>query len=339
MAKQVDEVTVGDLGERGIWQLIAAREPRRREGIAVGLGDDAAVVRVSQGPLVLSADMLVEGRHFRRDWMTAAEIGYKAVAVNVSDVAAMGGTPYGILTSIALPGALPASWVAAFYDGVKEAAEAYAISLLGGDTVGSPGPVVVDVAVLGFALKPVRRSGGRLGDRLLVTGSVGDSAAGLALMQAGRITPSDAVERRVRSRHVRPTPSPLAAAVLAEYAHAMTDVSDGLLEEVEYLAEAAHLGAVVEAERLPILPETREVGRRLLADPVRWALYGGEDYELLAAVPPEHVETVRQALAVQNVTVTEIGRLVESPGIRVLAAGREEPMRHADTFDHFRSDS
>jgi thiamine-monophosphate kinase len=334
---------VRDVGERHLIAVIHRLQPPAPAGTLAGIGDDAAVVVPPAGEkLLVSTDMLVEGVHFRRDWMTAEQVGEKAVAVNVSDIAAMGGRPYGLLTSIALPPDLPVDFVEGFYRGFARAADQYGAVLIGGDTVGSPGPVVVDVTVLGFAEVPVLRRGGRPGDRLVVTGRLGGSRAGFELLRRGLGWPGrHASERAVLARHLRPEARVAAGRELAQRAHAMTDVSDGLAEEVGLLVDFGGIGAVVRAESLPLDTPTKTVARHLGADPVIWALYGGEDYELLAAVPPSAVPELTAALRRLGIPLTEIGELVDRPGLTLIRGGREEPLARVtpEAFDHFRSPS
>jgi thiamine-monophosphate kinase len=324
-------------GESDVVQYIARRAKPCRPEVEVGVGDDAAVVRAQGGRrLVVSADMLVEGVHFRREWTSPGGLAVKAVSVNVSDIAAMGAKPFGLLTSVALPAGLPVKWVAQFFRGVVRTARAYQADLLGGDTVGSPGPVVVDVTVLGWAERPVLRQGARPGDRLVVTGSLGAAAAGLWVLERGLSDPDPAV-RRVLRRHLRPRARVEAGRILAPVAHAMTDVSDGLAWELKELLESGGMGAQIVAERIPVDRATRFVAELAGADPLEWALYGGEDYELLAALPPDAVEAAGQALGARGLALTAIGVVTADAGLRLERPGGEVPL-DVHRFDHFRLD-
>jgi thiamine-monophosphate kinase len=320
-------------GESGIVDFIARVARPVRPEVEVGVGDDAAVVRAVGRRLVASADMLVEGVHFRRDWTTAPALAAKAVAVNVSDIAAMGAEPFGLLTSVALPGGLAAAWVRAFYRAVVRVARHYGVDLLGGDTVGSPGPVVIDVTVLGWTDEPVLRRGARPGDRLVVTGTLGGAAAGLWALANGLADDDPAVRRAIR-RHRRPAARVAAGRLFAPVAHALTDISDGLAWELKELLESGGMGARLSAERIPVDPAAAAVARRAGVDPLRWALYGGEDYELLAALPPDAVDGVARELGRTGLELTEVGVVTADPGVRLVRSAEEVPV-DVHRFDHF----
>lgn len=329
-----DGATMGQWGESGVVDFVAHLAVPYRPEVEVGVGDDAAVVRAAgDRRLVVSADMLVEGVHFRRDWTTAPALAVKAVAVNMSDIAAMGATPFGLLTSVALPADLPAAWVESFYRGVVRTARRYGADLLGGDTVGSPGPVVIDVTVLGWVERPVLRRGARPGDRLVVTGSLGGAAAGLWALQHGVPNADPAVRLAVR-RHLRPRAQVEAGRILAPVAHALTDISDGLAWEVKELLESVGMGARLVGARIPVDSATRLVARRAGVDPLEWALYGGEDYELLAALPPDATDGAVRALAAVGVALTEIGVVTADAGLRLVRPEEEVPL-DVHRFDHF----
>jgi len=331
--------TVGDCGEA--WVIHQARE---RAGVmppsvTMGIGDDAAVLEPPDGRrLLISQDMLVEGVHFRRDWLPAEVIGHKAAAVNISDIAAMGGEPQALLTALSLPAALESTWVEQFLDGFVAEARRHGAVLVGGDTVGARNQVVVDVAIVGWAGRPVGRRGAQVGDVLVVTGDVGGSRAGLALLAAGVRWPGQTdVERTALARHGLPIPRVAAGAILARRAHALTDVSDGLLGEVGALVNPMHLGAVVDEARVPTARVCHAVAGSGEAARA-WALSGGEDYELLAALPRDQVRWARDALQAIGVGLTAIGEVVGTSGVRLTRAGREvlpdDPVWEP-AFDHF----
>ena len=333
--------TVADAGEAWVIEAVRRRMGPPPAG-AVGIGDDAAVLPVPAGGRILaSQDMLVEGVHFRRDWMPPEQIGAKAVAVNVSDMAAMGGRPFAMLTALGLPGALDCGWVERLLDGVAEAAKGVKAPVVGGDTVGSPAGVVLDVAILGAADHPTLRAGAQPGDWLVVTGPLGGSAAGLACFQGGAAWPgATPLEAAALRQHACPPDRLDAGGVLARHAHAMTDISDGFWTEVAALVDPTGFGAVVHQEHLPVWPQAAEVARRLgaAADaPLRWALTGGEDYELLAAVPPERWPTLKRGLAAVGVEGVVVGRVEPIPGVRLLQFGERvswDPGSQGG-FDHF----
>jgi thiamine-monophosphate kinase len=339
MERVKHSATIAELGEQAVIAAIHRLQPPVPQGTRVGIGDDAAVIAPRPGQeLLVSVDMLVEGVHFRRDWMDPEQVGAKAVAVNASDIAAMGGEPYAYLTSVALPGDLPVAWVDGFYRGFARTADEYGAALIGGDTVTSPGPVVIDVTVLGWAEAPVLRRGAVPGDRLVVTGRLGASRAGLELLKAGRRWPGRrGAERAVLARHMQPVARVAAGRLLGARAHALTDISDDLVLELGELTRFGGVGAVVDAERLPIDGPTRTVAASLGQDIEVWALYGGEDYELLAAIPPSAEAALMAELDSLGVPLTVIGEVVDRPGLWILRDGQEVPLNvhHPASFQHF----
>ena len=283
-------ITVADLGEFGLIAAIAALLPAS-SAPGVGIGDDAAVVCAPDGRVVATTDLLVEGRHFRRDWSGAADIGVKAAAQNLADVAAMGASPTALLLGFAAPGDLPVAWVEDLIRGLAGECARAGASVVGGDVSGADS-VMIAVTALGDlgGRDPVTRSGARPGDRLAVAGRPGRSAAGLALLEARPAgAPGTAGEfAGLVASHRRPQP-PYAcgpeAAVLG--ATSMIDISDGLVADLGHVAEASGVRLDVETARLPGDPELRAAAAALGADWQRWALTGGEDHALAATFPPE----------------------------------------------------
>jgi thiamine-monophosphate kinase len=307
--------------------------------VLLGVGDDAALLEVAAGRrVVATADALVEGVHFRRDWTSPEDLGWKALAVNVSDVAAMGGEPLAALISLALPRATEVAWVEAFYRGLEACASEYGCALVGGDTVGSPDRIVLQVALLG-TVEPERvrlRSGACPGDRVCVTGTLGDSAAGLALLQAGgelRDRPDFAA---LLQAHRRPSPRLTAAWILAAEpaVTAMMDLSDGIASDLRHIVAQSGAGARVEAAALPISKAAREAATLLGADPLEWALRGGEDYELLFTVTPETFPRLAALLTGAGVTATAVGVITASGYTLVTPDGDEQPLS-PEGFAHF----
>ena len=291
------------------------------------IGDDCAVVRLGDVLWVAAADMLVEGRHFEASWASPRDVGYKAVAVNVSDVAAMGGTPRFVLASGG--GANPETTLGCM-EGLFEACEEFGVYPLGGDTTGSPA-LTVDVAILGeLSYPPVLRSGARPGDLLAVTGELGASAAGLLALMGG-----DGPERRVRRlvrKHLRPEPRVLAGRTAARLgARAMIDLSDGLASDVRHVAEASGVGCRVDLGLLPVADDAREYASSLGRDPEVLAATGGEDYELLISAPEEVMDTLA---AESDVPVTVVGEVVGGDGVVFVRDGKI--IDTLSGWDHFR---
>jgi thiamine-monophosphate kinase len=258
----------------------------------VGPGDDAAVVRAPDGRVVATTDVLVEGRHFRRDWSTAEDVGHKAAAANLADVAAMGARPTALLVGVACPPDTPTSWLEGVAAGLAAECRPLGAAVVGGDTVSAaPGSdaVVLSVTALGDleGRAPVLRSGARAGDVLALAGRLGWSACGLAVLRRGFSSPLAAV-----SAHRRPTPPYEAGpAAAAAGASAMCDVSDGLLADAAHLAAASGLDVEVDRPalvRAALEPDgpLQQVAAALGRDPLAWVLTGGEDHALLATFPP-----------------------------------------------------
>lgn len=259
--------------------------------VVEGIGDDAAVIAVRGGEkLLLSCDLLVEGVHFERRYAGPRQLGWKAAAVNLSDIAAMGGRPIHLLVSLAVPPQLDMRWVRAFYSGMRRLADAHGVSIVGGDTSASPGPLFVDVTVVGSCRRPVLRRGAKPGDAIVVSRTLGDSAAGLLALQSATI------DRVLMRRHLCPHPEIALGRALAARGipSAMIDLSDGLSRDLRNLCEASRCGARVEAEALPISRAVRRLCARLSRDPLAMALHGGEDYGLLFAVPQRKIRELER---------------------------------------------
>jgi thiamine-monophosphate kinase len=320
-----------DLGEFGLIERLVSRLGAGEDGVVLGPGDDAAAVRL-EGTTLATADLLLEGVHFDFAFSGAEDVGWKALAVNVSDIAAMGGVPRYALVSLGAPAATPVATLEALYDGIGECARAFGVSVVGGDTVGAD-RLIVSVAVLGEAGRAgvVTRGGARSGDVVCVTGSLGGAGAGLRLLRAANedrgatelldLYPSLALAHR------RPTPrvrEGMAAA--AAGATAMIDVSDGLAADVGHLGEASDVGVELHASSVPLAEGVEQVASWAGIPASNLALGGGDDYELAIAIPPAQVSALAEALAPTHVTpvaeLTGEARLVlESDGTRRELAG------------------
>ncbi len=329
---------IRELGERGLISRIHRLQSPPPMGF-VGIGDDAAYLPSSKHGWLATSDMLVEGRHFRWDWIEPEQLGEKAVAVNVSDIVAMGGIPRGCLTSLSVGGDVDVEVVEGIYRGMARALDRYGATLLGGDTVGGREGIVLDVTILGEpgADKPVLRRGSKPGDRLMVTGRLGAAYAGLLLLQHGVRWPGrNAAERSLLTAQIAPQVRVEAGLALAPLAHAMTDISDGLVAELAEFVRFGGIGAQVLEERLPIDEATRQLAETEKSLAAEWAYYGGEDYELLAAVPPSRLAEARERLDQASVSYAEIGIITDTPGIRGILPDREE--RNLDAtrgYNHF----
>ena len=324
---------------RAIRKVLSGEFP----GVAIGIGDDAAVVDAGQHDTILTTDMLVEGVHFDRTSASAHDIGHKALTVNISDVAAMGGSPRFGLVSIGIPPDLDTSWVMELYGGIREAAGEYGMAVIGGDT-NRAGKVVLSLTVLGAVAKnrAVTRAGARPGDRLVVTGSLGAAAGGLRLARADPHEVREALAsdwgRHLVQAHLRPVARVGEAESLASAgATAMIDISDGLALDLSRLCVESGVGATVELATVPVAEGLEALAKTVdeRIDPLDLALHGGEDYELLAALPPEAVRDAAERLAERFGTgLTAIGAITEE-GLRAVGEdGAERPLEPKG-WDHF----
>jgi len=253
---------------------------------------------------LVSTDLLMEGTHFLRDKITPYQLGWKAAAVNFSDIAAMGGSPLGVFLALSLPEALGATWTEEFLRGFLDISREYAFPLLGGDTTASPDRISICVTVLGQCPKgaSLKRSGAKPGDLICVTGTLGDSAAGLELLLSGNS------EGPLVEKHLLPRPRIAEGEALRGKAGAMMDISDGVASDLRHILEESGVGAELESSRLPLSDAFREFCRREGKDPVRLALCGGEDYELLFTISPT---------IAAGIPHTVIGRITEGSGLKL----------------------
>ncbi len=319
-----------DRGEIALLEEIRRAVPAG-QGVLVGPGDDAAVLKRIGTPLLLTTDALVEGVHFRRGWLSARELGRRAFHVAASDVAAMGGRARAALLAVTAPSDLEVRELRAMVRGVRDAAADAGAALVGGN-LASSSLISLTVSVLGDApVRPVLRSGARPGDRLYVTGALGGAALGLRLLQGARSMPAGGSAMRCWRRPVARLQA--GRALASGIATAMIDLSDGLLVDVARLCRASGCGAVLRADALPLAAALRRLGARRARD---LALGGGEDYELLVAVPP--ARCARLARAALGCRLTAIGEIVRPRRVTVIAGDGPKPSRRGPVgHEHFRA--
>jgi thiamine-monophosphate kinase len=306
--------------------------------VVVGIGDDAAVLRPPRGALLVqTTDALVDGVHVDARFVAPRDIGRRAVAVNLSDLAAMGARPSWLLLSLILPDSLPLSAFEAIVEGAGNEAARWGALIVGGNITRTAGPLVVDVSATG-SVRPrriLRRGTARVGDELWLTGTVGGAAAGLAMLQAGGTL--DAADTACVARYLTPTPRLREAWALAgnRAARAAIDVSDGLADAVRQLAGASGTGARLDAETLPIEPGAARWCAMQNLDVVALALGASDDYELLVAVPPKSGGRLRTARAAFATPLTRIGVLTAAPDVVLRRNGIDTPLPAG--FEHFAS--
>ncbi len=298
--------------------------------LVAGIGDDAAVLRVAPHPhplLLVTTDLLTEGHHFNRRWSEAEHIGIKAAECNLSDIAAMGGSPTWMFVSLVIAPDTDLAWCEGLYRGLSAAIDPHGVVIAGGDT--TAGEVnTVNITLLGTVAPDLLRlrSHARPGDLLAVTGTLGASAAALALLTAGHQPGA-----YLLAKHRTPRCRLDLSGRLAPLAHAMIDISDGLASEVRHICKSSRVGAEIDAAAIPLHPDVRETGNVLRIDPLDFALTGGEDFELLFSITPENFQILLQ----QGLALHRVGRVTAAAGEAVLmhADGRREPL--SGGFDHF----
>ncbi|HWS38757.1 MAG TPA: thiamine-phosphate kinase [Actinoplanes sp.] len=276
-------MSIAEAGEFGLIGRITSRLGSG-EATLIGPGDDAAVVRASDGRVVASTDVLVEGRHFRRDWCGPEDVGHRAAAANLADIAAMGAVPTALLVALCIPTGLDISWAEGLADGLTAEAGLVGATVVGGDTSSSP-TLTIAVTALGDlrGADPVRRDGARPGDVLALCGRIGYAAAGLTVLSRGFRTPKLLVEA-YRRPSVPYSAGPEAARAGAT---SMIDISDGLLQDVGHIAAASKVGIDVYRDAFDLPGQMRDAANALGVDPYLWLLSGGDDHPLAATFPPD----------------------------------------------------
>ena len=349
--------TLKELGEDALIErlkeLFSESHNDAATGVILSIGDDAAVTEPTPGRhIVSSTDILIEGIHFSKDWSPPYLLGRKAVSTSVSDIAAMGGEARHLLLSIALPGETEISFIEELYRGIMEEAARYSVSVVGGNTSASPGPALISTTVIGEVDdgRAVKRSGASVGEIIYVTGTLGDSALGLRLLQAGGATPSEPYNENpyddgpyasALMRHLAPQARVDAGRALIGVATSMMDLSDGLQTDLTRLTSASGVGAVIQSALLPVSAELRgwaekNPGGENAAELtiMKLAIGGGEDYELLFTAP-EGAVTAKVAEEA-GVPITAIGEVVEAAkGVAFLGGDGKALPRVESAFSHF----
>ena len=321
--------SVADVGEHALIARVRDRVPPAPGWVAVGLGDDAAVIVPERNALeVVTTDALVEGVHFDRAFTPPAAIGHRALAVNLSDLAAMGASPRAALLSLVLPPGLPLADFEAMVDGFMALAAAHGVALIGGNITRSPGPLIVDVTAMG-TVRPRRvltRSGARPGDEVWVSGDIGSAAAGLQSLSAG---PGEGAHMAAcEAAFLEPQPRVRLGTLLGRNraASSCVDLSDGLADGLHQLAGASGMGLEVESAAVPVTAAARSWFEARGLDPVTAAITGGDDYELLFTVRPKgrsRFETARRQA--RGLRLTKIGIVRRGPGVSIVRGGIAGP--------------
>ncbi len=310
---------VKDIGEFGLINRITKRPIDKK--ILVGIGDDAAVFKTDKDLQVLTTDCLVEGDHFRREWFTAMQIGMKAIEINVSDIAAMGAIPKYVLVSIALPKNLDVEFVDRLYEGMWKTCDKYNIEIIGGNMAHCE-KIVISITLTGEVDKNNLglRSGAKPGDFIFVSGHLGNGGAGLRLLQEGILG-----FEKVKKSYLEPKAQLKTALKIAPFVNCMIDVSDGLAPEVKHICDESKCGAIIYKDKVPISDEVRAVAIRLDEDEYDYALYGGEDFELVYTASNENLNKIKGFL---------VGEIIENKKINLYSNGKEKAIAEKG-YDHF----
>ena len=322
--------TVRDIGEFGLIERIT-RMLHTSPAVVTGVGDDCAVLRICERLMLVSCDLFVENVHFRREYATWDEIGWKAAASCLSDIAAMGGQPMFVLVALGCPPDTKTNYIQMLYRGISAVVSRFGAVIVGGDTSVTQDGIVLDITAIGQTVgnRCLNRKGARPGDALAVTGPLGLSAAGLHALQQGNGAPA------LRQAHNSPRPRVPEGQWLCSqpFAHAMIDISDGLAQDAGHICEASHLGVNIDPEKLVITPDLQAYCDEHSLDPMAFVLNGGEDYELAFAMDGEHAERAVEAFGNEFRTqVNVIGEFTtEWSGVRLGG----EPLE-SKGYAHFR---
>lgn len=325
------------------------RYERSSPSILKGIGDDAAVVSIPPDSwTVLTTDLLTEGIHFDLATASLNDVGYKAATANLSDVAAMGASPRFLLVSIAIPSTFRAAEILSLFEGLMSACEPYKVRLVGGDTSASRHGLFLSITLLGMTDKKnvLLRKGARIGDTLYVTGTLGDSLAGLGLLSTSHSQNTSAFRLRTAdrkfliNRHLRPTARVREGQWLNRTGMVTSaiDISDGLSGDLRHICNASHVGAELDLSRLPLSPACRAYAASTHQDPVELALAGGEDYELLFTVPETHSADLERAASKRAFILSRIGRICATTfGIHCRLGNGQKKTLPALSYLHFQA--
>lgn len=328
-----------DIGEFGFIDRISPLGNIRPEGVIKGIGDDCAVIQVQADEyLLVTTDLLVEKVHFLMDWAAPEIIGARALTANLSDIAACGGNPRDVFLSLAIPDKMEVEWLDAFYLGLTELARQYKVNVLGGDTTSSKTDFVISIAVTGLVPSDqvLLRHTAKEGDIIILTGSTGLSGAGCDILIGQQDLKTEAAIAAIEA-HLKPRPHIAEGRMLATSGActAAIDVSDGISSDLGHLCRDSGLGAILYETKIPIPPQLTQLGKILKKDPIDWALNGGEDYVLLAAITPSGLQGVIEQAENNNWKFYPIGEFVAGPQMQLFRKdGKTQEIVPAG-WDHF----
>jgi thiamine-monophosphate kinase len=331
-------VKLKDIGEFGFIERIKGGCLIRNENVIIGIGDDSCVFKTSaEVASLLTTDMLVEQIHFLLEAIPPYQLGRKSLAVNMSDIAAMGGTPKEAVLSVAIPDTVDLEYLDALYDGMKAMAKEFEVNLLGGDTTSSPGPLIINIALVGEAQKEevLYRSTAKVGDVVFLTGPVGSAAAGLDIILKGR--GADEWEELIEAHH-NPYPQIKTGRIIAsmKVANSLIDVSDGVAADLGHICTESKLGAIIEEEMIPTTAQFRAYCAKFQENSRHLSLHVGEDYVLLGTVPEESATRLQKALESNGCQFHPVGKTVAESGLRLEGSDGSVEVIGAIGWDHFR---
>ncbi len=331
--------SIAELGEFGLIARLTAGLPRL-PGVILGVGDDAAILDIGGDELlIVTCDVQVQDTHFRLRYMEPRDIGRRALAVNISDIAAMGARPRFALVSLLLPPTLDVAILDGIYAGLQQEATQFGIAIVGGNIARNAERLIIDITLLGTGMHVLRRDRARPGDIVMVTGHLGTAAAGLLVSEDEQLAANIAPEVLTSVLAMQRVPTPRVAAGRWLAQHGVTtaiDISDGLAADVSHICDASSVGVQIEAESLPILPEVVTIATQAGRNPQDLALYGGEDYELLFTVPADRATTLPQELlATTGVKATAIGSIRADLARTLVRQGISSPLAPGG-WDHLR---
>lgn len=335
------------LGEFGLIRELQKHSHSLSSDVIQGIGDDAAILTTSKNEsLLASTDLAIEGVHFDLAFESLQDVGFRTAVANISDIAAMGGTPKFLLVALAIPGSFSPQQVRTLYQGFRKPCQQYNISLVGGDTSSSKSGLFLCVTILGQVEKKqaLTRRGAKVGDLVYVTGTLGDSRAGLQILQhkvkQKKLPPPQGYEGFLKKRHLRPTPRVAIGLALSQdrLAHAAIDVSDGLSGDSLHICEASGVGIEIQAASIPISPQCRAYATASNLDPIDLALSGGEDYELLFTTAHRNQRKMSHLSQTLKTPLTCIGEIKpKSFGRRLKLKGGNDRNIVSKSYEHFSS--
>ena len=334
-----------NLSEFALIERFRSHLPPASKRVIVDIGDDCAVLdSPGRNYQLVSTDALVESIHFDLNTISPEQLGRKSLAVNISDIAAMGGVPHSAVIALGIPSDLSTKFLDRFYKGIAEHCQNYGLNLVGGDTVASPKHLFINITILGEVSKKrlFTRSGARPGDAIFVTGYPGDSALGLQLLQSRRKKWNGSAKwkQALTKKHLDPMPRLAESRRLSRSKariSSMIDLSDGLVQDLGHILEASKVGAILNENCLPLSPALTNICELNHLNPLDFTLAGGEDYELLFTLHPDDVKNLSRQFLTADVPVTQIGEITSATGIQISREdGSKETLQNAMGFDHFR---